>query len=400
LDFHLRFVRAADDRSLRGVLDLAASIAMQAFDRTRPIWEWTTVDDVENGSAMVILKLHHSLTDGVGGMRLMAQLFDVERHRQALRRIDPADVPHGQHPSAAGLIAGGLGHQVASGAGRARDIARTMLGAARDPVSGVEDALHGLASAARLLAPAQGPMSPLMRQRSSRLHFETFSLPLAHLRAAAARVDGKVNDAFLTAVAIGLRGYHEVHGENAEALRVNLPINLRTDGSTAGGNNWAPSRFPVPLGGDDVDEHMHEIHDLVARQRAEPALQFAGTLAALLDELPTPLLTQVFTGMLTCLDFAASNVAGVTFPLYVGGARMESMLAFAPPGGAAVNVALLSYLDTAFIGLNIDPVAVPDPKVLLACVQDGFAAVVERPSTRPRPRRSGTRPARAVSPRS
>jgi diacylglycerol O-acyltransferase len=395
LDFHVRFVRAGADRSLRGVLDLAASLAMQSFDRTRPLWQWTTVGDLEDGGAAVILKLHHAVTDGVGGMRLMAQLFDLERHPAAARRVDTAAVPDGDRPDAVGLIAGGVGHQLASAARRARGLTGAALGATRDPVHGVEDAMRGLASAARLTAPARGPMSPLMRQRSSRLHFESFTLPLADLKAAARRVDGKLNDAFLTAVAIGLRLYHEVHGETVAALRVNMPINLRTDSSGVGGNNWAPSRFAVPLSGDGVDQHMRDIHDLVARQRAEPALQFAGTLAALLDQLPTPLLTQLFTGMLTCLDFAATNVAGATFPLYLAGARMESMLAFAPPSGAAVNVALLSYLDTAFIGLNIDPAATPDTKVLLACFQEGFEAVVNSLSARAHPsarrRRAGAR---------
>jgi diacylglycerol O-acyltransferase / wax synthase len=400
LDFHVHAVRAGPDRSLRGVLDLAASLAMQSFDRTRPLWQWTTVEDLEDGGAAVILKLHHSVTDGVGGMRLMAQLFDLERHDSAMRRVDPTSLPPGERPAVAGLIAGGVGHQVAGVAGRARGVAARMFAAARNPVGGAEEALRGLASAARLTAPARGPMSPLMRERSSRLHFETFSLPLADLKAAARRVDGKVNDAFLTAVAIGLRRYHEAHGVTASALRVNMPVNLRTDDSGAGGNNWAPSRFPVPLQGEGVDQHMRDIHDLVVRQRAEPALQFAGTLAAILDQLPAPLLTEVFTGMLTCLDFAATNVAGAAFPLFLAGARMESMLAFAPPGGAALNVALLSYLDDAFIGVNIDPVAIPDTGVLLRCIREGFDAVVTPPGTptarpRPRPRRAARRPSAA-----
>lgn len=385
LDFHVRSVRAGADRSVRGVLDYAASIAMQSFDRTRPLWEWTTVDDLDDGGAAVILKLHHSLTDGVGGMRLMAQLFDTERHPTLTRHVRATAVD-GEHPGALGLIAGGVGHKMATGAERARGAAIRTLGAARSPVAGAAAALQGLRSAARLTAPARGPLSPLMRERSSRLHFETFSVPLADLRAAARRVDGKLNDAFLTAVAIGLRRYHEANGETAEALRVNMPINLRTDERGMGGNNWAPSRFPVPLRAPTIDQHMRDIHDLVARQRAEPALQFAGTLAAVLGQLPTPLLTQLFTGMLTCLDFAATNVAGPAFPLYLAGARIDSMLTFAPPAGAAINVALLSYLDTAFIGLNLDPVAVPDTDVMLACMRQGFAAVVRRPSSRPRSR--------------
>ena len=103
LDFHVRSIRAAGERSLRGVLDLAASIGMQSFDRTRPLWEWTTVEDLEDGGAAAILKLHHSVTDGVGGMRLMALLFDRERHDAAVRRVDPAAVPEGEHPDAAQL---------------------------------------------------------------------------------------------------------------------------------------------------------------------------------------------------------------------------------------------------------------------------------------------------------
>jgi hypothetical protein len=44
LDFHVRFLRAAGDGSLRDVLDMAEPIAMQGFDRARPLWEVDVVD--------------------------------------------------------------------------------------------------------------------------------------------------------------------------------------------------------------------------------------------------------------------------------------------------------------------------------------------------------------------
>ena len=44
LDYHLRWVRAGGDRSVRSVLDMAEPIAMQGFDRARPLWEFTVVE--------------------------------------------------------------------------------------------------------------------------------------------------------------------------------------------------------------------------------------------------------------------------------------------------------------------------------------------------------------------
>lgn len=401
-DYHMRTVSAGPDRSLRALLDLAAAIGMQAFDPTRPPWEWVTVDGLEGGRAAVIIKIHHAVTDGVGGMRLMSQLFDLERHDAVMRTVDPDAVPQGEMTQSLPLLAESVAHQAECVAARARRMAGGVLGAARHPLGGARDAAKGLSSTARLLRPARGPMSPLMTNRSSRLHFETFDVPLADLKAAARRTQGKLNDAFLAASAIGLRLYHETHGQRAEALRVNMPINLRTDESLVGGNNWVPARFPVPLGGRDVDRHMREIHDLVARQRAEPSLDFVPVLAATLDRLPTAQLTQVFTGLLACLDFAATNVPGVPFPLYLAGAEVQAMLAFAPPAGAAINVGLLSYRDTAHIALNMDPVAIPDPAVMLDCMREGFARVIDPHATRPSPdghRRRSTPRRRAAATR-
>ena len=77
LDFHLRFVRAGGDRSVRSVLDLAEPIAMQGFDRARPLWEITVVEGLEDDQAALILKVHHAITDGVGAVQ------DRARHVRA-----------------------------------------------------------------------------------------------------------------------------------------------------------------------------------------------------------------------------------------------------------------------------------------------------------------------------
>ena len=53
------------------MLALARRSAIPAFDRDRPLWELTLVEGTEGGPAALVLKIHHSLSDGVGGMRML-----------------------------------------------------------------------------------------------------------------------------------------------------------------------------------------------------------------------------------------------------------------------------------------------------------------------------------------
>ena len=52
---------------------------MTAFDRSYPLWEFTLVERLEGDRAALVMKLHHSLTDGIGAMQLALLLFDAER---------------------------------------------------------------------------------------------------------------------------------------------------------------------------------------------------------------------------------------------------------------------------------------------------------------------------------
>ena len=68
-------------------------------------------------------------------------------------------------------------------------------------------------------------------------------------RVAGKTAGGTVNDAFVAGVAGGLRRYHECLGAPADELRMLMPVNMR-DGADArnAGNQFAPARFPVPVG--------------------------------------------------------------------------------------------------------------------------------------------------------
>ena len=230
---------------------------------------------------------------------------------------------------------------------------------------------------ARLAAPANVPLSPVMTQRSLSVHFDTVSLPLGDAKAAAKRAGGRLNDAFLAATAAGLRRYHEEVGAPVEALRISMPINLRAeDEGERTGNNFAPARFVLPVAETDPAAAMATMRELVAEQRAEPALAMVDPLARVLNRLPTSVATGLFGAMLRGIDVVASNVPGAPIELFTAGGRVEEMFALGPMAGAAVNLTLLSYLDTIHIGVNLDPAAVTDPERFVACYRAGWEEVL------------------------
>jgi WS/DGAT/MGAT family acyltransferase len=256
------------------------------------------------------------------------------------------------------------------------EVAHATIRAIRDPIGRASDLLRTTRSVARTLAPATGPMSTVMLGRGLGRRLEVFDVALDDMKRVAKTTEASLNDVFVAAVVGGVRRYHERHGAAPVELRMTLPINLRQGDDDAGGNRFAPARFPVPTAIDDPRDRIKAVGALVREWRAEPALQMTSTLAGILNRLPTATTTALFGGMLKCCDFVTSNIPGAPVPVYVAGARVDRLYAFAPPAGAAFNVALISHCGTCCVGVVIDTTAIPDPEVLLSCLRAGFSEVL------------------------
>ena len=381
LDYPLRWMRASGDGTRRELFDIAEPIAMQGFDRARPLWEFTIVDGLQDGHAALIGKVHHAITDGVGGVKLQMEMLDLERDPvTGDEPMPPAPVAH--HPSERER----WGDAIAWQAGRSLDTVRGAVAgvtgnagrAVEDPVGVVDGGLRLVGSVARMLQPAMEPMSPLMRDRSLSVRFDTLQVDLGRMKRSARLVSGKLNDAFVAGVAGGLRRYHLHHGHDVRALRMTMPINIRTERTaTLAGNQFAPARFPVPMDIEAPIGRMNAVRELVEEMRNEPALSLTDGLASALVRLPTSATTALFGAMLKGIDFITSNVPGPPVPVYLGGAQMLRQIAFGPMTGAATNITLLSFCDDLNIGINTDPAAVPDPEVFVDCLRDGFDEVIK-----------------------
>jgi hypothetical protein len=151
----------------------------------------------------------------------------------------------------------------------------------------------------------------------------------------------------------------------------------------------------VPIAIEDPIEHMRAMRDLIRLQRTEPMLSLMEPLASLVSRLPRFVVTNLFTAALSGQDFNVSNVPGADIEVYFAGSTVLAQYPIGPLGGAAVNVTLLSYLDTAYIGLNLDRAAITEIDLFVDCIQQGLEAVVDagrKPARKQARSRAKTRP--------
>jgi len=395
LSMHLRRIEAPHPHTARTVVDFARSEAMTEFDPSRPLWAMTLVEGLEGDRAALVLKLHHSLTDGVGAVQLGFLLFETEPEPgpvEPVAEVGPEPVPSGPELTRE-AAARSLRRAVATardGLGRIAPAASTTV---RHPLRTSLDAVATASSLVRFVMPVSDTLSPIMRRRGLGRHLDMIEVDLDDLKAAGAAVGSTLNDAFVAAVTGGLRHYHELHGSTVRDLRVTMPISMRRDSDPVGGNRITLERFTVPTGETDPATRVRMTGWRCRAARYEEALPLSDAVAGVLNLLPSG----VIGSMLKHVDFLASDVPGVPVPLYLAGAPVSANYAFGPTTGAALNVTLVSYQRTCCIGCNVDTSAVPDAEVLVDCLRQGFDEVLRLGGSH-RPARSPLAGAGAVGP--
>ena len=110
------------------------------------------------------------------------------------------------------------------------------------------------------------------------------------------------------------------------------------------------------------------------RKREERAIEVVGVVAPLLNLVPDPLLESM-AGSVVNSDVQASNVPGPPVPLYLAGARMVAASPLVATIGAAVNISMVTYDGSAFVGVSSDDRACTDLDDLVEDLRSGFATV-------------------------
>ncbi|HEX6786627.1 MAG TPA: wax ester/triacylglycerol synthase domain-containing protein [Acidimicrobiales bacterium] len=384
LDYHVRHVALPEPGSLRQLCNLATLIAADPFDRTRPLWAFYVVDGLEGGQGAIIQKLHHTVADGEGSLRLSMQFIDLTRDAED-PPMPPEPEPGGAEapppPSAVetvrDVVTGGLRMPI----GISRQYRELLADPTQIPTAGFTLArtVKGVISQ---LSDVEAAHSPVWTRRSLKRRLETLRSPLDETKAAAKKLGGTLNTAFICAAAAAAGEYHRAVGAPVEQLRASMAISTRTRES--GSNAFSLARLLVPTGEMDMAERFRLIHEATTTAREASATAGLETIAAVAATLPTSLVTRLAKSQAQTVDFATSNVRAADFPCYIAGALILANYAIGPLAGVAFNLTLLSYNGSLDMGMNVDTAAVEDPELLRTCMESAFAELGQlgRPARR------------------
>ena len=377
LDVHLRRYRLPEGAGWRDLLDDARRMSLTDFDNSRPLWEAALVEGLPDGQAALLLKLHHSIADGQATVAMGLALFEFGPEPDP-GEATPPDPPDAEDVGRRDVTYANLADSLRFGADVAVSTVRGALDFARGTITETRStwgrALSTLTSIGRVAAVPEGPLSPVLIGRGTTYRFGAFDVPFEAIRGAAKERGLSVNDAFMASVATGMDAYHRRHGVVAEELRVNVPISLRGDAGDRSGrasNSVSIARFPMPVAGLSTDDLMAQAHDLVAKWKSEPAIRLADPLAEVSWLVPVPMLAQAARAS----DVTTSNVPGPPVPLYLAGARMVAAYPLVATIGAAVNISMVTYDGSAFVGVSSDDRACTDLDDLVEDLRSGFATV-------------------------
>lgn len=375
LDYHLRSIAAPSPGRLDDVLDALAPLFATPFDRSRPPWETYLVEGLAEGKSAVFVKLHHCLTDGVGGSRLMSGLLGA-----ALESIDePVPPPAAPDQGSAGALLRAFRYRIAEAATLVQDAALALGSSIRHPVraatSVVDVVRAGAGFGAEMVAPPAE--SPLHDARTASRRLAATTIPLREIEVVQRVADVTNNDVVLTIVAGAMHRWHTSRGHDVKELVGLVPVNLRAAGDLTAGNRIALLGVRLPIGEVDPLVRLDLIHARMQHVKQDRRASLYPALARAMSWMPAGLVLRIGWQQTRRANFVCTNVPGPKEPVRLLGRTVEQIFPYAPlVGDHPVSVAVLSYGDVLHVGLDVDVLGMPDLPHFLDALEESRAELV------------------------
>jgi diacylglycerol O-acyltransferase / wax synthase len=375
LEYHVRHAALPAPGTEEQLLLLAARIASQQLDRSRPLWESWLVEGLENDRFALIFKTHHSLVDGVSGVDLATVLLDLSLSPEP-PAIELEPWQPKPEPSAAELVVAGV-RGIVNTTG---ELVARALSAASRPASSlnvIRDAAEGLGEIIWAgLNPA--PVTPLNVEIGPHRRYAVVRQELKDYKEIKDALDGTVNDVVLTVVSGALAGWLRSRGIRTEGLemRALVPVSVRTtEHRNMLGNQLTVMRGPLPIYIRDPVARLRFVREAMDGLKESKQAVGAATLAQVNNLAPPTVLAQAsrlnFSTRL--FNLIVTNIPGPQLPLYVLGRQLEDLfpLAFLPKNHA-LAIAIMSYNGGIDYGLLADYDALPDVDVIAEGIEESL----------------------------
>jgi WS/DGAT/MGAT family acyltransferase len=384
LDYHVRHIAVPAPGTPEMLADIVGDIASRPLDRARPLWEFWIIEGVENGAVVALARMHHATIDGVSGSSLLTNILDLE--------AAPADEPEfddwkPEHkPTDMELVR----HAIISRLRRPMPLALAL--ATPNLVRGA----IGVTRARRSSGPSGGtpfdtPLTPWNAPMTPHRRVAFASVPLDEVKTMKNAFGCTVNDIVLATATGALRRYLQGIDELPDRpLLAACPVSVRNDETADidSANKVSAMFVSLPTHLEDADAQIAHIRDATQGAKEEHSAVGARTLLEL-GELAGPrsfgLASRLLGGLASRgtvpINLVISNVPGPPFPLYLGGARLVSMVPLGPPiEGAGLNITVMSYIDRIDWGFIACRELAPRLQDMAHAVEDAHQALLKHAS--------------------
>ena len=352
LDYHFRHSAVPSPGGERQLGVLVSRLHTTRLDRRYPLWECHVIEGVAPGKWSLYMKMHHSLIDGVGGIRLANRIFSVDPDARGMlppwavgtTGDDQSGLPPKEKPERAPSNGGGPLAAARTAGSVVGSLGRTYA----ESLVGSRDRLRAV--------PYRAPHSMLNGRIQAPRRFATQVYDIERLRAVAKAAEGTLNDVFLAICGGALRRYLLEMGElPKDSLTANVPVSVRAEGASRPGNSI--TFLYAKLGTDVADpvERIRTIHESTARGKERMPAAGPAVMDAYTAVLMGPFLGQAMVGVggfgPPASNIVISNVPGMKEQRYFDGSRVEEYyplsLLF---HGQALNITAVSNADSFCIG--------------------------------------------------
>lgn len=351
---HVRPVTVPDGASDQQLYDVALAAVMTPLAPNAPPWAVVLLTTPNGPSPGLVFVMHHVLTDGLGGLALLADL------------VDPGPPP--------------AESAVPVPRPTRRDLAAQAMSQRGAALRGVR---HGWTEVQRSLGAAGGwrppPADPcsLLGTTGARRQMVVVSAELAVLKAAARQHQATINDVVLVIIGTALANVLAARSEAVDPLLVVVPVSgRRTDDPTELGNVVAPLLVPVPTVG-SVHERIARVAEHVRTQKESAAgPPPIATLGWLFRPLAASGAYRWYMNHQRRLHTLVTNVHGPKEAICLDGVTVTSAtpISVGDNGNVTAHFTVMSYAGIIAITVVVDPDRFQDLDVLTDALRDQIRA--------------------------
>lgn len=371
IDHHVHRIGLPSPGDHATLAELCAHFAGQTMDRSRPLWEMYVIEGLPDDRVAVLLKMHHSTVDGVGGANIIAYLAGAEPGTLPPLPETPA-IP--SPPGHLDLLKASL----ADWARRPAELARLVPDLAGVVPRWLLRALRRQGMPVPFTAPRTSLNGTITGHRSVAFT----SVDLDAVKKVKNAFGVTVNDVVLALCTGALRRFLEERGELPDdPLVVTVPVSVHNRSEHGTGSNRVSAFFAsLPT---QLADPAARVYAIAESNRLAKEHHYSIDAGMLQDwaEFAGPFLFRLGVRAYSALRLAEkhpvvhnlviSNVAGPPAPLYLLGARITGMYPLGPVfHGAGLNITVISNAGRVDVGLLAAQELVPDPWPLADAITD------------------------------